>query len=372
VLLLVVAATRVVSESTTEEQQYRQYPRFDPRGVVKASEVTISNVDPRKDVTGSIMDIHDGNTLLLSDGLYYYYGASYGSCQEPQGDSGCADAGMGNCGFRLDHNVSLWTSPDLATWTPAPNGPVFQMAHFPVPGILFCPKVIFNEATNLFVLWFNWIGDPAFKESYYAVATAPSPFGPFELVHTNVTMGEDNTGDFNLFLDDNGAGYIIYTSHITYPAPNHLMSVEQLSWDFLSTTGLNHSSGFFGDSFVEAPAMFKRDGTYYAVFGSCCCYCKQGSPVYAYSAPSALGPYTKLPTPITGAIPGQQTNIAPFVTADGVEYMWQGDRWQSSPDGEKGHDFSYWGPLTWSNTSIQALDFLNSFTLNMPSSTATH
>lgn len=37
----------------------------------------------RTDVSGVIMDIHDGNTLLLDDGLYYYYGASYGLCKEP-------------------------------------------------------------------------------------------------------------------------------------------------------------------------------------------------------------------------------------------------------------------------------------------------
>jgi len=24
----------------------------------------------------------------------------------------------------------------------------------------------------------------------------------------------------------------------------------------------------------------------------------------------------------------------------------QGNRWQSAPDGIKGHDFSYWGPFT--------------------------
>lgn len=27
-------------------------------------------------------------------------------------------------------------------------------------------------------------------------------------------MGEDNTGDFNLFQDDDGTAYIIYTAHI--------------------------------------------------------------------------------------------------------------------------------------------------------------
>ena len=39
----------------------------------------------------------------------------------------------------------------------------------------------------------------------------------------------------------------------------------------------NVSSGVFGNSFVEAPAFFKRNGVYYALFGNCCCFCGHGS-----------------------------------------------------------------------------------------------
>jgi hypothetical protein len=36
----------------------------------------------------------------------------------------------------------------------------------------------------------------------------------------------------------------------------------------------NVSSGIIGMPFVEAPAIFKRKGIYYALFGNCCCFCK--------------------------------------------------------------------------------------------------
>jgi hypothetical protein len=62
---------------------------------VVAVQVTISNVDPRRDTTGKIMDIHDGTTLHLPDGLYYYYGASYGNCTEFPGNDGCAHTNIG-------------------------------------------------------------------------------------------------------------------------------------------------------------------------------------------------------------------------------------------------------------------------------------
>jgi hypothetical protein len=58
-------------------------------------------------------------------------------------------------------------------------------------------------------------------------------------------------------MDDNGIdAYIIYTAHISggYPV-THQMSIEKLTPDFRSTMGKSENSGFFGDSFVEAPAM---------------------------------------------------------------------------------------------------------------------
>lgn len=42
--------------------------------------------------------------------------------------------------------------------------------------------MLYNAATKLYVLWFNWIEGSNFGDSYYAVAVAPSPLGPFKLV----------------------------------------------------------------------------------------------------------------------------------------------------------------------------------------------
>ena len=112
----------------------------------KCKAVNISNVEPRRDTKGTIMDIHDG-TLTYFAGQYYYFGASYGLCKEPPGESGCSDIGVGKCGFQLDHNVSLYTSSDLKTWDF--KGHVFEMKRdSPVEAILFCPKVLYNALTK--------------------------------------------------------------------------------------------------------------------------------------------------------------------------------------------------------------------------------
>jgi len=327
----------------------------------------ISNAIPRVDQNGIIMDIHDGNTFLHTDGLYYYYGASYGLCEEPNGSNGCADFGFGNCGFRLDHNVSLFTSPDLSNWTN--QGHVFQMAESGLsPGVLFCPKVLYNNMTSTWVLWFNWISESGgWSASYYAVATSLTPQGPFKIVNNvTTTLAYDDTGDFSLFQDDDGTGYILYTSHISGYSVTHQMSVEQLTPDYLASMGASYNSGFFGAPGVEAPAMFKRNDIYYAVFGNTCCYCQQGAPVVTHTATSPLGPYTTAPYNLGTSIPSQQTNILMYISPTGSEYIWQGDMWQSALDHLKGHDFSYWGPLSFdSEGNITAMSYLIQFQISV-------
>ena len=74
-----------------------------------------------------------------------------------------------------------------------------------------------------------------------------------------------------------------------------------------------------------------------------------------YTAEKPLGPYTwkgkvnvnrdGKGTPIIHA---QQTHVAQLPTPSGTAYIWMGDRWGSTPDRIKGHDFQYWAPLEFS------------------------
>merc|ERR1719398_401809 len=79
----------------------------------EAKVAQVSNVLPRKDAQGNILDIHDGNTLRIGD-TFYWYGAGYGECAEMA--TGCANISVGNCGFGLNHTVNLAVSTDLVNW----------------------------------------------------------------------------------------------------------------------------------------------------------------------------------------------------------------------------------------------------------------
>jgi hypothetical protein len=82
---------------------------------------------------------------------------------------------------------------------------------------------------------------------------------------------------------------------------------------------------------------------------------------------SALGPYQRSNS-LGSAIAAQQTDISLVNTTDGVRFVWRGDRWQSAPDGLKGHDFSYFGMLTIDpkDKSIAPLTFEKQFIIEMP------
>jgi len=340
----------------------------------QAALVNISNIIPRRDTDNAILDAHDSKMIYYNN-LYHWYAASYGNCTEPAGNSGCASVSVGACGFQTDHNVTLYTSNDLVTWKN--EGVVFgAIGNLPQNSVLFAPKTVFNPKTKNFVMFFNYIVD-TFSNSYYGVATSSTPTGPFVIQNKNIALRYQDNGDENILVDDDGTAYLIYTTL----SKGHSMSIERLSPDYLTSlaaTDPTQSSGVFGDSNVEAPAIFKRNGIYYAVFGSCCCYCGSGSAVTVYtSSAGPLGPYTKrnvlAAQPASSSMYGyqnygsQQTDIFSYLDSAGVEqFMYIGDHWQSAPDRLKSHDFTVWAPLVFTDDgNVTTTGFESSFVVDV-------
>jgi hypothetical protein len=194
-----------------------------PPAAPRRGTALVSNSEPRRDAaTGAILDLHDGVTLRVND-TFYWYGAGYGGCKEMA--TGCASIAVGACGFNLNHSVNLAVSTDLENWTLVGN--VLPPENRP-PGILFSPWVAFSPATSLYVMWFNILptsgGSGDFDAAFYAVATSPTPEGPFHLANPNVTgVAYTRLPDApSIFVDDDGAGYIAFTHEDT-----HVNNVQQ-------------------------------------------------------------------------------------------------------------------------------------------------
>jgi hypothetical protein len=179
----------------------------------------------------------------------------------------------------------------------------------------------------------------------------------------------EGVGDFGLFVDEDGTGYIAYTAlnlaqmkgTASRHPKHHRISVERLAPDYLSST--QESSGFISGN-VESPSLFKRNRTYYLLFDNTCAFCKNGTGARVYTAPAALGKYAfrsninvegrkqngaSWTAPGSGRIhtivEAQQSHVAEIPSSSGTLFLWMGDRWGSTPDGIKGHDFQAWLPL---------------------------
>lgn len=330
---------------------------------------SLSNVAPRRDVTGAIVDAHDGNVLQVPHypGVFFWYAAGYGPCLEPNSTTGCAN-GFNGCGFLNNHSVNLFTSYDLTTWTP--HGNVLPEMDR-VDKVLFSPKAIYNPGTNEYVLWYNYV--PGYS---YGVAVAATPFGPF--VTVNATAGSSfqygyptNTGvgDFSLLLDDDGAAYMLYSA-------NHHCQIERLEADFLSSSwaSTGATSGVLPHG-NEAPALFKRGPVYWALVSESCCYCREGAKVHAFSAAAPLGPWSYVgeiaagSNPFNGSVAtsSQQTAVFSVTGTSSTSFMWVGDRWQSAPDRLKAHDFTFWEPLSFSadGKTVSRLTWQDSVTVDV-------
>jgi hypothetical protein len=132
-------------------------------------------------------------------------------------------------------------------------------------------------------LWYNWY--KTLWLGQFGVATSDVPTGPFEIQNTNVTTANavGGVGDLDLFTDNDGKGYLVYTTIGT-----HSVSVDLLTDDYLSSTGKN--SGFILSN-SEACSLFKRNGIYYMLADYTCAFCKEGSGACVFTAANPLGPY---------------------------------------------------------------------------------
>jgi hypothetical protein len=312
------------------------------KGQGQGSTVTISNVDPRRDANGDILDAHDGS-LEFFDGQFYLYGTRYAD------SDGLSDSNRYVC----------YSSKDLVHWEFA--GELLKDAP---RRIYYRPYVKFNRLTHKYVLWYN-------ADNRFGVATADRPAGPFTIQNPDVSVkySSQGVGDFGLYVSENGGGYIAYTA-LNLSQMNdggsanlahHRISVERLAPDYLSSTREN--SGFIAGN-VESPSLFKRKGIYFLLFDNTCAFCPGGSGAQVFPARSVLGPYVyrgninfngsreegkSWTSPGTGRVDtivnAQQTHVAEIPSASGTLFMWMGDRWGSTPDGIKGHDFQVWLPL---------------------------
>ena len=289
------------------------------------------------DDKGAFINAHGGG-MLWHQGRYYWFGE-----HKREGWEG-----------RLAYDgVHAYSSTDLQQWRD--EGLALTVSDDPAsPIVKGCrierPKVLFNEKTGKFVMWFHST-DVDHTLAQRGVAVADSVTGPYRFLYSrranpghwprNVRpeqqdsesirlaaaegearigngggdsfrkfniLGRDFAGgqmsrDMTLFQDDDGAAYHIYASE-----HNSTLHIARLSDDFLDHAG--DYVRVFEYRWMEAPTLFKRAGRYYLLMSGCTSWAP--NPARAAVADSIWGPWTEIGNPCQGVDPA--SGLGPELT----------------------------------------------------------
>lgn len=310
-------------------------PPVRPGRVVAAAAATVRNQDGlgqvvRLDIDGNAIDAHDGE-IKLFEGRYHLYGTAYQCGWQYLLYSGPA------CGFKS------YSSTDLVHWRY--DGPLFDLNGSDAMGRdwltnvcssgCYRPHVLYNPAGHQYVLWINALN----VEAGYEVLTAPGPAGPFtSQPQPRLSQMGGNNGDQNLFVDDDGTGYIIYTHYL----PTYHLWLERLTPDFLSGAG---GASQLPISSVEAPALFKHAGRYYVTYSDPGCSFCAGTGTSVVSTGSLSQPVWSAPISLSSdSCSGQPSHVAQLDTPDGHLDLYLSDRWNGLYNEANGN--LHWEPLS--------------------------
>lgn len=201
-----------------------------------------SNVEPRRDNAGNIIDAHDGN-YIFQNGTWWYFAMGYGLCNDTGTVNGCDP----KCGYSPANTVGVWSSTTLSNNNWTKRSEVLAYADRPngTNCTYFRSHGAFSRSTKKWVVWVNAISCPALNgNTGYLAATADHPAGPWKYVGPVKTKTRDSRlGDMDLFVDDDGTGYAVLT-RCCGAAPktdDRRMVVEKLSPDLLSVGGQDFS-----------------------------------------------------------------------------------------------------------------------------------
>lgn len=154
-------------------------------------------------------------------------------------------------------NVNCYSSSNLVEWTyeGALLSRTEEAGDLGPDRIVERPKVIFNEATQKYVLYLH-IDSRDYRDARVGVATGDTVCGQYEYHGSSRPLGFQSR-DMGLFKDEDGAGYLLTEDR------EFGTRIIALTDDYLNVTEVT----FEWEYFAESPALIKRNG-YYFIFGS--------------------------------------------------------------------------------------------------------
>lgn len=337
---------------------------------VSANQSTIKPGQIWPDTDGHHINAHGGG-ITLYNGNYYWFGESRG------------------VGSRTFDGISCYRSADLINWHH--EGTALELIvdepSLLEPGcVVERPKVLLNEKTGKFVMWFHHeLKGQKYKAALTGVAVADKITGPYrylrslrpnanqwpvnfseaqkigapgedrlknwtpewrEAVRDGMFVRRDFAGgqmarDMTVFKDNDGTAW-----HIASSEENATLHFSKLTVDYLDFTGIYYR--FKPGEWNESPAVLYKNSKYFLIASDTTGWTP--NPARLFVADSLTGEWESLGNPCRGTKAEVETTFGSQGTfllnvegkKDLVIYM--GDRWQPTNLGKSPY---VWLPLEW-------------------------
>jgi len=256
------------------------------------------------DDNGEHINCHGGGILRDGD-TWYWFGEKRGRRPSSQGVSVYFSKDLYNW-----RNLGMALAPTNDTNSDIASGCVMER-----------PKVLQNAKTSRYVMWFHLeLRGRGYNAARVGVAISDKAAGPYQFVRSSRPNG-NMSRDMDIFLDDDGQAYHIYSSRDNYD-----IRICQLSQDFLSPTT---NDVLVASDHREAPALFKHRGTYYLITSACTGW--RPNAANYYTAANILGPWLAHPNPCQGTnyqttFRGQSSSVLPL-PGQADAFIFMADRW---------------------------------------------
>jgi beta-galactosidase len=184
------------------------------------------------------------------------------------------------------------------------------------------PKVIYNEKTKKYVMWFHLeLRGKGYSAARAGIAVSDNITGPYTFVKS-FRPNENMSRDMTLYKDGKTDAYLIYSSRENYD-----LRIVKLTDDYLDATT---EDKMLFSKHREAPAIFKYNKNYYLITSGCTGWNPNKASIH--KATSVWGPWEEQTyNPMEGSkaettFDGQSTFILP-VEGKKNSFIFLADKW---------------------------------------------